>query len=124
MARQPVRRMNMYKVLKKFRDVTDNDFIYEQGSPYPRKGYEPSNERVAELLSDDGEHRSAPLKGFPLIEVEESIEEPAIEESEVKPVANMGVKELKDFLTRSKVPFDPALKKLALLELAKSVSEE
>lgn len=114
----------MYKVLKKFRDVTDNDFIYEVASSYPREGYEPSDERIDELLSDDGEHRSAPLKGFPLIEADESTEEPIVEESEVKPVANMGVKDLKKFLTDNKVPFDPALKKPALLKLADSVSEE
>lgn len=40
-----------YVVIKKFRDLQDNDHIYEVGKKYPRKG-KLNKERVEELLSD------------------------------------------------------------------------
>lgn len=42
-----------YKVLVSFADDKDGNRIYHAGrSEYPRLGYEPSEERVAYLLSD------------------------------------------------------------------------
>ena len=101
----------MYTVLKQFRDVTDNDHIYNVGEVYPHEDCEPSTERVAELLSNDGIHRAAPLKGSPLIAptMNENIEE-------------MTAKELQNFLSSHKVDFKKTAKKPELLKLAKSVS--
>lgn len=39
----------MYKVLIAFADLTDDKYIYAEGDAYPRKGYEPTEERIAEL---------------------------------------------------------------------------
>lgn len=39
----------MYIVLKKFADLKDNNYIYEIGDEYPRKGYQPDDKRIAEL---------------------------------------------------------------------------
>ena len=39
----------MYKVIYKFSDLHDNNAIYNVGDEYPRKGYEPTKERVVEL---------------------------------------------------------------------------
>ena len=52
----------MYKVIYKFADLDDNDYIYNIGDEYPRKGYEPSEKRVAELSGNKN------LIGKPLIE--------------------------------------------------------
>lgn len=53
--------MMKYVVIKKFRDLQDNDHIYEVGEKYPRKG-KPNKERVKELLSNKNKI------GEPLIE--------------------------------------------------------
>lgn len=39
----------MYKVIKAFTDLQDGNHIYFHGEPYPRKGYTPTEDRVAEL---------------------------------------------------------------------------
>ena len=36
-----------YKAKITFRDLQDNEYIYQVGEVYPREGYEPSKERVA-----------------------------------------------------------------------------
>lgn len=119
----------MYKVVKKFRDVVDSDHIYEIDSIYPRDGYEPSEERIEELLADDGDHRSKPLKGSPLIEVVETItakdivqRKISIDSDEQKPLEAMTVKELKKYISSKKEDFDTSLKKPELLKLAQSIA--
>lgn len=42
----------MYKVIKSFIDLQDERYLYKEGDMYPRKGYEPSDERIEELSSD------------------------------------------------------------------------
>lgn len=41
-----------YKVIKKFRDLQDNNHIYNVGDKYPRKG-RVNKERVEELVSNE-----------------------------------------------------------------------
>lgn len=41
----------MYIVLKNFTDLEDNGHKYTMGEEYPRKGYEPTEERVKALTS-------------------------------------------------------------------------
>lgn len=49
-----------YKVIKKFRDLQDNAYIYNVGDKYPRKG-RLNKERVEELMSNNNK------MGIPLI---------------------------------------------------------
>lgn len=42
----------MYKVVHEFIDLQDEDFLYNVGDVYPRKGSEPTEERIAELSGD------------------------------------------------------------------------
>ena len=58
----------MYKVIKYFTDLQDNNYAYYVGDTFPRNGVEASAERVAELSSDKN------LQGVPLIE--EIVEKP------------------------------------------------
>ena len=58
----------MYKVIKYFTDLQDNNYAYYVGDTFPRNGVEASAERVAELSSDKN------LQGVPLIE--EVVEKP------------------------------------------------
>ena len=43
----------MYKVLIKFADTLDSKHLYHAGDNYPREGYEPTNERISELSTDN-----------------------------------------------------------------------
>lgn len=42
----------MYKTIKFFQDMKDNNYPYEAGDIYPREGLKVSEERLAELASD------------------------------------------------------------------------
>ena len=53
----------MYKVIKFFVDIQDNNQPYNVGDTFPRKGFEVSEERLAELASDKNR------QGVPLIEL-------------------------------------------------------
>ena len=58
----------MYKVIKSFYDLKDNNHVYSVGETFPRNGVEVGAERIAELASDKN------LQGVPLIE--EVVEKP------------------------------------------------
>ena len=58
----------MYRVIKAFRDLKDNNHVYSVGDTFPRNGVEAGAERLAELSSDKN------LQGVPLIE--EVVEKP------------------------------------------------
>ena len=52
----------MYKVIKYFTDLKDNNYAYYVGDTFPRNGVEVGAERIAELASDKNR------LGVPLIE--------------------------------------------------------
>ena len=52
----------MYKVIKSFTDLQDNNYAYSVGDTFPHNGVEVGAERIAELASDKN------LQGIPLIE--------------------------------------------------------
>ena len=52
----------MYRVIKPFRDLKDNNRLYSVGDTFPNDGVEVDAERIAELASDKN------LQGVPLIE--------------------------------------------------------
>ena len=52
----------MYKVIKPFTDLQDNNYAYYVGDIFPHNGVEVCAERIAELASDKNR------RGIPLIE--------------------------------------------------------
>ena len=58
----------MYKVIKYFTALQDNNYAYSVGDTFPHNGAEVGAERIAELSSDKN------LQGVPLIE--EVVEKP------------------------------------------------
>lgn len=61
----------MYKVIKFFTDLHDNDYPYSVGDTFPRAGVSVSEGRLAELAGSDNK------QGQPLIElVHEKVEAP------------------------------------------------
>ena len=61
----------MYKVIKHFIDLQDNNYKYDVGDTYPRKGLNVLQSRINELASDKN------LQKIPLIEeIPEAEEKP------------------------------------------------
>ena len=52
----------MYRVIKSFTDLKDNNYAYYVGDTFPHNGAEVGAERIAELASDKNR------RGIPLIE--------------------------------------------------------
>lgn len=52
----------MYRVICAFNDLKDNGRLYPIGAVYPREGIQPTEDRIAELLSSNNK------LGKPLIE--------------------------------------------------------
>ena len=52
----------MYRVIKSFTDLQDNNYAYYVGDTFPHNGVEVCAERIAELASDKNR------RGIPLIE--------------------------------------------------------
>lgn len=50
----------MYKVIKAFTDLHDNDYPYSVGDPFPRLGIKVSDKRLREL-SGSGNKQGTPL---------------------------------------------------------------
>lgn len=78
-----------YKVIKRFMDLEDNNFIYEEGFEYPRKGHYVSENRLKELSSENNKQGIPLIEKVGKVEVEPkkaNIDEiaPAIDEIEVK----------------------------------------
>lgn len=59
----------MYKVIKHFTDLQDNNFAYNVGDEYPRKGMSVLPSRIKELATDKNR------QGVPLIEEIPEVEE-------------------------------------------------
>ena len=53
----------MYKVIKYFIDLQDNNYPYNAGDTFPRSGLTVSDERLAELAGSENK------QGVPLIEL-------------------------------------------------------
>ena len=85
-----------YKAKITFRDLQDNEYVYQIGDVYPREGYEPSEERVVEVLEKGG------------IEL-------------VKPTSDLTVKELKAKLDENGVEYNTTAKKAELETLLNEV---
>ena len=61
----------MYKVIKHFVDLQDNNYKYDVGDTYPRKGLNVLQSRINELASNKNKQKT------PLIEeIPEVVEEP------------------------------------------------
>lgn len=82
-------------VIKRFTDLQDGNHVYNVGDVYPREGYTPSEERIAELASDKN-RQGTPLIEVPasaVVDADETVEEEtAVEE----PKGTEGTKETEE----------------------------
>lgn len=72
----------MYIVLKNFTDLEDNGHKYTMGEEYPRKGYEPTEERVKALTSGNNK---AGIKLLKEVKAPKKAEPKEVEPKEAKP---------------------------------------
>ena len=70
----------MFQVIKHFTDMQDNNFAYNVGDEYPRKGLSVLPSRIKELASDKNR------QGCPLIEEIPDVEEKPKREKKSKSV--------------------------------------
>lgn len=63
----------MHKALVNFVDLRDNNHRYHAGDSFPREGYEVSDDRIAELCSDQNK------LGKPVIAEEKPVDEAPVE---------------------------------------------
>lgn len=73
--------MEKYQVIRRFKDLEDNDYIYDpnikERSVYPREGLEPTKKRIKELSTEKNKIGEVLIK-----KIEEEAEEVVEEEAE------------------------------------------
>lgn len=109
-----------YIVTRNIIDTKDNNRFYEEGDTFPRKGFEVSKDRIAELigkgvLSAKGEEAPAQTP---------TEEEAPAEGTEEKPVEKLKVAELKELLDTAGVEYEADAKKADLVALAQTIEGE
>ena len=85
-----------YKVTVAFADSLDDGFVYRTGDTYPREGYEPTPDRIIELMG------TANGRGFPVIE--QVAEAPAEPETEEIPFSELPDSEEAEATAEEEVP--------------------
>ncbi len=82
----------MYKVVKMFTDLQDNNHLYQVGDAFPHEGMDVSEERLAELSSTMNKRGVVLIEKVPEIAPEsenltaEEVEIPPMDDAEVKPI--------------------------------------
>lgn len=82
----------MYRVIKYFTDLQDNNHAYRVGDIYPREGFAPSEKRINELLSGENKRKVKLIEEIaktPLKDVEAPQNAPHNEDTEEQPVAEV-----------------------------------
>lgn len=82
----------MYRVIKYFTDLQDNNHAYRVGDIYPREGFAPSEKRVKELLSGENKRKVKLIEEVtkaPLKDAEAPQNVPQNEDTEEQPVAEV-----------------------------------
>lgn len=52
----------MFKVIKQFKDLQDNNHLYKVGDLYPRAGLEPTEDRIKELSTNANKQKTPLIK--------------------------------------------------------------
>lgn len=76
--------MMMYRVIRYFTDLQDNDYAYNVGDTYPRQGVVVSGERIEELASAENRQKTPLIEAVDEPDAEVSAEDVAEIEDEPK----------------------------------------
>lgn len=80
----------MYRVLKFFTDLQDNNYAYNEGDTFPREGLVVSTDRFEELSSDKNKRGIPLIELLPFTEDEAKKEEPKEEKPKPKRTRKKG----------------------------------
>ena len=76
--------MMMYRVIRYFTDLQDNDYAYNVGDVFPRQGMSVSDERFTELASAENRQKTPLIEAVDEPDADVSAED-AAENTEEKP---------------------------------------
>ncbi|BDH62313.1 hypothetical protein MTP04_24430 [Lysinibacillus sp. PLM2] len=79
-----------YKVVNEFKDKDDNKTLYRVGEGYPKGNYQPTEERIAELLAVHPKYKRVFIEK---VEIDEEKAEREAKEAEEKEFAEQKAKE-------------------------------
>ena len=75
----------MFEVIRYFTDLQDDNYAYNEGDTYPRKGLSPSQERIKELASSENKQGTPLIKAIEAaVPVEAEEETPAEDKPKAK----------------------------------------
>lgn len=75
----------MYRVIRYFTDLQDNDYAYNAGDVYPRQGVTVSSDRIAELASAENRQKTPLIEAVDEPDAEVSAEDVTEIDDEPKP---------------------------------------
>lgn len=104
----------MYRVIKYFTDLQDNNHAYRVGDIYPREGFAPSEKRVKELLSGENKRKVKLIEEVtkaPLKDAEAPQNVPQNEDTEEQPVAEVEAADVAEETEEKEAEKKPAKKK-------------
>lgn len=92
----------MYKVIRYFTDLQDNEYAYQVGDTYPRKGLSPTDERIAELSGSQNRQGKPLIEAIPEEPAAESLKAVNIPETEETDVPGENTEEIEDTKPRKR----------------------
>lgn len=66
----------MYEVIKDFKDLEDNGYIYRAGDAFPREGLNPTGERIERLATEDNKRKEMLIQAIETDEDQEQDQYP------------------------------------------------
>ena len=74
----------MYRVIKHFVDLQDNNYKYDVGDTYPRKGLNVLKSRINELASDKNLQKTPLVEEIPEVEEKPKKKSKSVEKADEK----------------------------------------
>ena len=74
----------MYRVIKHFVDLQDNNYKYDVGDTYPRKGLNVLQSRINELASDKNLQKTPLVEEIPEVEEKPKKKSKSVEKADEK----------------------------------------
>lgn len=84
----------LYKVITRFKDADDDNYLYEVGDLYPREGYYPTDKRIDELSTTNNRRNVVGIKPIMLNALKVSELKDIAEQLEIEQYSSMKKAEL------------------------------
>lgn len=84
----------LYKVITRFKDADDDNYLYEVGDLYPREGYYPTDKRIDELSTTNNRRNVVGIEPIMLYALKVSELKDIAEQLEIEQYSSMKKAEL------------------------------